>query len=293
MTGSAFPPDGAPWPVLLVTGLSGAGMSTALKSLEDQGYEAIDNLPLNFVMAILGRQDLCRRPIAIGVDARTRDFSAEKMLALVTSLRGRNDLKTTLLFLEADEDALQRRFTETRRRHPLALDRQVIDGIHLEQSLLAPIRREADLIIDTTANSIHDTRRVIAAQFGPEAGTSMRVFVMSFSYREGLPREADLVFDARFLRNPHYDPTLRPLTGRDEPVAQYVEADVDFLAFWDGIKALLRPLLPRYASEGKAYLTIAFGCTGGKHRSVLMAEKLAVWVEAQGYHVGLRHRELQ
>ncbi len=292
MSDLAAPPSG-PWPFVLVTGLSGAGMSTALKALEDQGYEAIDNLPLIFVETVVGMQALAGRPVAIGVDARTRDFGATRLLALVASLRARPELRVSVLFFDADDDVLLRRFTETRRRHPLALDRPVIDGIRTERSLLEAVRREADLVIDTSRNSIHDTRRLVAAQYGLGQGLGTRVFVMSFSFREGLPREADLVFDARFLRNPHYEPELRPMTGRDAPVAAFIQADADFQPFVDGIKTLLRPLLPRYASEGKAYLTIAIGCTGGRHRSVLTAEMLAAWVGAQGYMVGLRHRELQ
>jgi RNase adapter protein RapZ len=282
----------ASWPMVLVTGLSGAGMSTALKALEDQGYEAIDNLPLTFVETVAEVETLAGRPLAVGVDARTRDFGAGRLLTLIENMQQRSDLRVSLLFLDADDDVLLRRFTETRRRHPLALDRPVIDGIRTERLLLEPVRRAADLIIDTSRNSIHDTRRLVSAQYALADAPTTRVFVMSFSFREGLPREADMVFDARFLRNPHYEPDLQAQTGRDRAVANFVEADPDFCIFLDGIKTLLMPLLPRYASEGKAYLTVAIGCTGGRHRSVLTAERLAAWIAQQGYTVGLRHREL-
>jgi RNase adapter protein RapZ len=282
----------ASWPMVLVTGLSGAGMSTALKALEDQGYEAIDNLPLTFVETVAEVEALAGRPLAVGVDARTRDFGAGRLLTLIENMQQRSDLRVSLLFLDADDDVLLRRFTETRRRHPLALDRPVIDGIRTERLLLEPVRRAADLIIDTSRNSIHDTRRLVSAQYALADAPTTRVFVMSFSFREGLPREADMVFDARFLRNPHYEPDLQAQTGRDSAVARFVEADPDFCIFLDGIKTLLMPLLPRYASEGKAYLTVAIGCTGGRHRSVLTAERLAAWIAQQGYTVGLRHREL-
>jgi RNase adapter protein RapZ len=282
----------ASWPMVLVTGLSGAGMSTALKALEDQGYEAIDNLPLTFVETVAEVEALAGRPLAVGVDARTRDFGAGRLLTLIENMQQRSDLRVSLLFLDADDDVLLRRFTETRRRHPLARDRPVIDGIRTERLLLEPVRRAADLIIDTSRNSIHDTRRLVSAQYALADAPTTRVFVMSFSFREGLPREADMVFDARFLRNPHYEPDLQAQTGRDSAVARFVEADPDFCIFLDGIKTLLMPLLPRYASEGKAYLTVAIGCTGGRHRSVLTAERLAAWIAQQGYTVGLRHREL-
>jgi RNase adapter protein RapZ len=282
----------ASWPMVLVTGLSGAGMSTALKALEDQGYEAIDNLPLTFVETVAEVEALAGRPLAVGVDARTRDFGAGRLLTLIENMQQRRDLRVSLLFLDADDDVLLRRFTETRRRHPLALDRPVIDGIRTERLLLEPVRRAADLIIDTSRNSIHDTRRLVSAQYALADAPTTRVFVVSFSFREGLPREADMVFDARFLRNPHYEPDLQAQTGRDSAVARFVEADPDFCIFLDGIKTLLMPLLPRYASEGKAYLTVAIGCTGGRHRSVLTAERLAAWIAQQGYTVGLRHREL-
>lgn len=279
--------------VLLVTGLSGAGMSVALKALEDLGYESVDNLRLSLVPALVQQVESGNRPLAIVIDSRTRDFSADAFLDQVTALRRRPDLNVTLLFLECSDEVLQRRFTETRRRHPLALDRPVPDGIQRERALLAPLRDTADLSIDTTALSIHDLRRHLSGHFALDAEPGLLVSVLSFSFRLGLPREADLVFDVRFLTNPHWDPALRPLTGQDEAVARRVASDPDFPAFFANLTGLLQPLLPRYNQEGKSYLTIAVGCTGGRHRSVYVAERLAAWLRGMGVKTGLGHRDLE
>lgn len=279
--------------VLLVTGLSGAGMSVALKALEDLGYESVDNLRLSLVPALVQQVESGNRPLAIVIDSRTRDFSADAFLDQVTALRRRPDLNVTLLFLECSDEVLQRRFTETRRRHPLALDRPVPDGIQRERALLAPLRDTADLSIDTTALSIHDLRRQLSGHFALDAEPGLLVSVLSFSFRLGLPREADLVFDVRFLTNPHWDPALRPLTGQDEAVARRVASDPDFPAFFANLTGLLQPLLPRYNQEGKSYLTIAVGCTGGRHRSVYVAERLAAWLRGVGVKTGLSHRDLE
>lgn len=278
--------------LVLVTGMSGAGHSTALKALEDLGYEAVDNLPLSLVGVLTQPQDGEPRPLALGIDSRTRDFSAEAFIASLEELRRRPDLHVELLFMECSDEVLQRRFTETRRRHPLAIDRPVPDGIQRERVLLAPLKAHADLIVDSTELSINDARRMLASHFKLGSEPGLFVFVVSFAFRNGVPREADLVFDVRFLRNPHYDPALRPLTGQDPAVADHVAADPDFPGFMERLGELLRPLLPRYNQEGKSYLTIAVGCTGGKHRSVFVAERLAAWLRAQGYRVGLTHRDM-
>lgn len=278
--------------VVLVTGLSGAGMSVALKALEDLGYEAVDNLRLSLVPALLQQADPKRRPLALVIDSRTRDFSAQNFLDELAELRGRDDLDVSLVFLDCGDEVLQRRFTETRRRHPLAEDRTVPDGIQRERALLFPLKEESDVTIDTTQLSIHDLRRILSGHFRRDAQAALQVFVTSFSFRQGLPREADLVFDVRFLTNPHYDPELRPLTGLNPAVAARVESDPDFPAFFRNLTELLRPLLPRYNQEGKSYLTIAIGCTGGKHRSVFIAERLAAWLKEQRLRVSLSHREL-
>jgi RNase adaptor protein for sRNA GlmZ degradation len=274
--------------VVLVTGLSGAGRSTALKILEDLGYEAIDNLPLEFLSTMAGEG----AALAIGVDIRTRDFAVQPFLEQLDLLGAKTGLAVTLLFLDCEDRVLERRFTETRRRHPLAQDRRVADGIAAERRLVAPLRERAELTIDTSALNPGELRRLLSGQLELAAAPGMAVFVTSFAYRNGLPREADLVFDVRFLANPHYEEDLRDLDGRDGAVAAFVKADPSFAAFFDGLTALLTPLLPRYEEEGKSYLTIAVGCTGGQHRSVAVAEKLADWLAARGRRVQRGHRDL-
>ena len=277
--------------VVLVTGLSGAGRATALKGLEDLGYEAIDNLPLNLLEAIVVVGTLSR-PIAVGVDTRTRDFAAEPVLDQLEVLAADEQLDLTLLFLDCDDDALKRRFTETRRRHPLAKGRPVADGIAVERRLVKPLRDRADLVIDTSKLSPWELRHVLGGHLKPSGSQGMSIFVTSFSYREGLPREADLVFDMRFLANPHYEPNLRPLTGRDQAVVDYIAADPHFAPFFAHLTAMLESLLPRYAAEGRSYLTIAVGCTGGRHRSVMTAERLAAWLASKEHRINLNHRDV-
>ena len=278
--------------LLLVTGLSGAGRATALKALEDLGYEAVDNLPLGLLGGLLEGDQRGRAPLALGVDVRTRDFAVPQMIDVIDGLRGRPDLASTLLFLDCEDEVLARRYTETRRRHPLAADRPVRAAIAEERRFLEELRARADQIIDTSSLQPAELKRVIGQRFDPGAGRGMALAVISFSYRLGLPREADLVFDARFLRNPHYQPELKPLTGRDPAVQRFVEADPDFAGFMSDIKMLLERLLPRFAAEGKSYLTIAVGCTGGKHRSVFVAERLGQWLAAQGREATVTHRDL-
>jgi RNase adapter protein RapZ len=279
--------------VVVITGLSGAGLSVALKALEDLGYEAVDNLRLSLVPALLEQADPRRRPLALVIDSRTRDFSAQAFLDQLDGLRRHLELDVRLVFLDCGDEALQRRFTETRRRHPLADDRPVFDGILRERELLRPLGEAADLVVDTTQLSIHDLKRLLAAAFQLGDQAALQVFVTSFSFRSGLPREADLVFDVRFLTNPHWVPELRPLTGLDAGVAACVEGDPDYAAFFAHLTDLLRPLLPRYNHEGKSYLTIAVGCTGGRHRSVFVAERLTAWLSEQGVKVSVTHRELE
>jgi UPF0042 nucleotide-binding protein len=276
-----------------MTGLSGAGLSTALKALEDAGYEAVDNLPLSLLPALVKPGEADARPLAVVVDSRTRAFSAQGLTALVDGLSARPELAVRLVFMDSSDDVLQRRFTETRRRHPQAMDRPVMDGIQRERELLWPLRLRADLVIDSSLLSVHDLRRLVSGHLRLGSDPSLFIFVTSFSYRLGIPREADLVFDVRFLDNPHYDPELRNLSGLDEPVARRVSEDPDFAGFYDRLTDLLRPLLPRYAREGKSYLTIAVGCTGGRHRSVFIARRLAEWLGGLDYRVGLSHRDME
>ena len=288
--GSTTVDQSAPRRVLLVTGLSGAGRTATLDILEDLGYEAVDNPPLDLLELVATPES--PRPLAVGVDIRSRDFSVAPFEERLAVLQGNPGLATQLLFIDCDDEALQRRFTETRRRHPLAQGRPVIDGIRAERRLVTSLRDRADLTIDTTDLKVSDLRVLLTGHFGLEDGAGMAVFVTSFSYKRGLPRAADLVFDVRFLSNPHYDPALRPLTGRDPEVAAFISDDPGYSPFFSRLVAMLEPLLPRYRQEGKSYLTVALGCTGGRHRSVMVAERLADWIEAQGYRTTLVHRDL-
>jgi len=276
----------------IVTGLSGAGRSTALKALEDEGYEAIDNLPMPLLEPLLADPGGTADALAIAVDVRSRRFDAGALATLIDRLRDRVDLDVTLAFLEGDAETLQRRFTETRRRHPLASGRSVEEGIALERKLLAPLRDAADLVIDTTQLTGSALCRLLVERLVQGGGTRLAVFVTSFSYRLGLPRNADLVFDVRFLDNPHYVDRLRPLTGSDREVADHIEADGAFAPFMERLAALLDHLLPGYEHEGKRYLTIAVGCTGGRHRSVFVAERLAALLSDGGRRVSLQHRDI-
>jgi RNase adapter protein RapZ len=289
---SARGPGAAKKRLLLVTGLSGAGHSSALKALEDMGYEAVDNLPLFLLGGLVEHAAMLARPIAIGVDSRTRDFSVTALNDHVTRLRGLPGLDVKLLYLDCSDDVLQRRFKETRRRHPLAADRPVIDGIAQERTLLAPLRHLADVAIDTSELRLGDLKQILGGHFAVDRAVQAQIAIVSFSYREGLPREADLVFDVRFLRNPHYEESLRPHTGCDAAVADFIEADPAFAPFFTSLTNMLAPLLPAYDREGKSYVTIAIGCTGGRHRSVHTAERLAAWLKGQGRSAHLRHRDI-
>ena len=274
---------------MLVTGLSGAGKASILRVFEDLGFETVDNPPLHTLEELVGDGD---RPLAAGVDTRTRGFSPETVLLALERLRLRPDLAVTLVYATAEDATLLRRYTETRRRHPLAPSGRVQDGIARERALMEPLRGAADLAVDTTDLPSPELRRLVERRFRPEGAPGLSILVQSFAFPRGLPRDADLVFDLRFLRNPHYDPTLRPLTGRDAPVAEYVEADPDFPAFWGRLTGFLDPLLPRYVAEGKKYLTVALGCTGGRHRSVLAAERLTAHLRRSGWQADANHREL-
>lgn len=278
--------------VILVTGVSGAGKSSALKALEDLGREAVDNVPLSLLGRLVAPGDF-PHPIAAGIDIRTRDFDAAAFLAELETLRNRDDLDVKVLFMDCDDDILGRRYEETRRRHPLAIDRPVADGIRQERSLLAPVREQADVVMDTSEMALGAMKATLEDHFGAAEQPGPTIFVVSFAYRNGVPRDADLVFDVRFLTNPHYEPALRPLDGRDPAVGAHVSGDPDFDGFFERLTGLLAPLLPRYAAEGKSYLTIGLGCTGGRHRSVFVAEKLVAWLEARGERVRVRHRELE
>lgn len=278
--------------LVVVTGMSGAGKSTALNILEDLGFEVVDNLPLSLLRLLVPGQAGLTRSLAVGIDIRTRDFSAAALQDLIGRIGREASLKPVVVFIDADDETLRRRYTETRRRHPLALDRPLMDGIRHERDITGPLLDMADLRIDTTDLATADFRRLLTGHFETGRRQEMTVFITSFSFRRGLPREADLVFDVRFLKNPHYEPALKDRTGLDGAVAAYIEGDPCFNVFLDDLKALLSPLLPRYAEEGKSYLTIAVGCTGGQHRSVHIAEKLTAFMQSRGLRTILRHREL-
>lgn len=278
--------------VALVTGMSGAGRSTALRALEDAGYEAVDNLPLSLLPALLRPEESPGRPLAIGVDTRTRGFAVAPLLDAFEQARAEPDFDTRLLFIDCDDEVLRRRFTETRRRHPLAMDRPVTDGIRVERALLRDLRDRADLVLDTSTLSQADLKRRVQETLAVASPAGLAVQVVSFAYRNGLPRDADLVFDVRFLANPHYVAELRPFTGREPAVAEFIERDAGCAGFLDGLTSMLAALLPRYEREGKSYLTIAIGCTGGRHRSVYVAERLTAWLRGRGRSCGVLHRDM-
>jgi RNase adapter protein RapZ len=278
--------------VALVTGMSGAGRTSALRALEDAGYEAVDNLPLSLLPSLIRPEDTAGQPLAIGVDTRTRGFAIAPLVAALDRVRSQPNFDVRLLFIDCDDEVLRRRFTETRRRHPLAMDRAVTDGIRIERNLLRDLRDRADLVIDTSSLSQADLKRRVQDSLAVEAPTGLALQVISFAYRNGLPRDADLVFDVRFLSNPHYQLELRPLTGCDAPVAAYIETDAGCASFLDGLTSMLGALLPRYEREGKSYLTIAVGCTGGRHRSVFVAERLVAWARSHGHRCAVLHRDL-
>jgi RNase adapter protein RapZ len=277
--------------ILLLTGMSGAGKSHALKCFEDMGYEAIDNIPLS-LLPVVTAQPAGAQKLVLGVDVRSREFSPEKLFDALNAWRSLPDCEASLVYLDCEDVALQRRFTETRRKHPLASDRPVADGLRLERELLEPVRAKADVLLDTTGFSVHDLKRYIRDNFAEES-SELLVFVTSFSFREGVPRDADMVVDVRFLANPHWVEGLRAKTGKDAEVGEYIRQDKDYAGFFERLCALLTPLLPRYREEGKSYFTIATGCTGGKHRSVFTTENLAGYLSQLGYKVGIRHRDLK
>lgn len=297
MTSPSARAHSRPKRILLVTGMSGAGKSTALDTFEDMGWEVVDNLPLSLLDRLLGTSPPegasdNERPLALGIDSRTRGFGAEVIIGRVRAMREAQHKDIEVLFLDCGGAELTRRFSETRRRHPLALDRPASDGIARERELLAPLRQWADHLIDTTDTSANALRHQVRTRFGQGDSDAPTLAVMSFGYARGVPRDADLVFDMRFLRNPHWEDALRPLTGLDAPVAAYVAADPAYAEALDRIEGLLLLLLPRYQSEGKSYVTIAFGCTGGRHRSVHVAETMAERLRSAAFSPRVSHRDL-
>ncbi len=277
--------------ILLVTGMLGAGKSTALRELEDLGWESIDNFPIRLLDRLLGH-DVSPMPLAIGFDCRTRGFVPADIIEHVKDISLIPDLEVTTLFLDCAGHELERRFNETRRRHYLAHDMPVPSGIKAERELLAPLRRWADVLIDTTEFTTNDLKQTIREQFAQTAPREMTVTVSSFGFSRGMPPTADLVFDMRFLDNPHWEPGMKELTGLDEPVAEFISGNPIFDPSFARIRDLLLELLPHYAEQGKSYVNIAFGCTGGRHRSVYTAERMAQALREGGFSPTVLHRNL-
>lgn len=283
--------------ILLVTGMSGAGKSTVLKTLEDLGWETVDNLPLLLLDRLLGAPlpegaESGAQPLAAGIGARTRDFDPQRIVKRIKKLREEHGHDIGTLFLDCSGGELERRYSETRRRHPLALDRPAGDGIARERELLAPLREWANRLIDTTNMTANELAQQVRESFSGEGVAGPTLSVMSFGYARGVPRNADLMFDMRFLRNPHWVAELRPGTGLDAPVSAYVADDPAYPAALAQIESLLLLLLPRYRVEGKSYVTVAFGCTGGRHRSVHVAERVAARLRGEGFSPTVTHRDL-
>lgn len=291
-TGIKHGPEPEAQRLVLVTGPSGAGRSTAIHALEDMGFEAIDNLPLSLIPRLL---DGPARPVplALGLDVRNRDFSASSLIELIDALTRNPGFAPEVLYLDCATETLVRRYSETRRRHPLGQGSTPADAITAERDLLAPIRARADLLIDTTELSPHDLRAELAHTFDLRGGRGLSVSLQSFSYKRGVPRGLDMMFDCRFLANPHWEQALRPFDGRDGPVQDYVTADPRFQPFFGQVRDLILFLLPAQVDEGKAHLAIGFGCTGGQHRSVTLVELMADALAKEGWQVSKRHRELE
>ena len=286
-----------PQKILLITGVSGAGKTTVLKTLEDLGWETVDNFPIKLAAQLLkipasGGEDGPNTPLALGFDSRTRGFDAGALIEQIMALQTQPNLEIMTLFLDCAGVEIERRYAETRRRHPMAQDRPAMDGVAIDRNLMEPFRRWAETVVDTSKLSGHDLQQVIREHFTSETTPHSTITVTSFGFSRGVPHNADLVFDLRFLRNPHWDSALRPMTGMDASVAKYVAADPKYDEAMQKIRDLLRFLLPLYDAQGKAYINIAFGCTGGRHRSVHVAETFGNWLREDGFALTVSHRNL-
>lgn len=277
--------------LVVLTGLSGAGKGSALKAFEDLGYYSVDNLPIELLpqFADLIAHGPTERRAAIVVDVREGE-ALERLPATLVSMR--KTLPVTVIFMEAARPALVRRYSETRRPHPLGANESVEASLDAERALLDPVRNIADVLLETTNFNVHELRAYLQTRFGEEAGRSLLVSVNSFGYKNGIPLGADLVFDVRFLPNPHFIPEFRPLTGRDREVISYIRGFPQTAEFLEKTLDMLLFLLPHYIHEGKSYLTVSFGCTGGQHRSVMIAEQVAKRLDAEGYRVKVSHRDM-
>lgn len=282
--------------ILLVTGMSGAGRSTALRAFADMGWETVDHLPLPLLNQLLetplpgATHD--DRPLALGFDSQTRGFHAEDVVARLRRSAEGGEQAVSLLFLDCAGAELERRYAETRRRHPLSLDRPAADGIAREREIMTPVRHWAQFLIDTTDCTTNALQEELRRLFAAEGETRLALSMMSFGYARGIPRNADIVFDMRFLRNPYWDTELRDKTGQDAAVAAYVQADSGYGPVIGQLSVLLQDLLPRYAAQGKYQVTIGFGCTGGRHRSVCVAEEMADRLRQAGFSLTIIHRDM-
>jgi UPF0042 nucleotide-binding protein len=279
--------------LVILTGLSGSGKSTVLRAFEDMGFYCVDNLPVELIPIFaelhgVGEGDFARA--ALLVDAR-EGVQLERLPPLLRHLK--KDHPITLVFIEANEDVLLRRYSETRRPHPLGKNYSVRESLRHERALMEPIRKLADVVIDSTQFNVHELRHFVTRRFKNPDTRPMLVSVVSFGFRYGVPSDADLVFDVRFLPNPHFVPRLRPYTGKDRKVRQYIRSFPQTGGFLRRIESLLAYLIPHYIREGKSYLTIAFGCTGGKHRSVMLAESVKQALEKRGYSTKVVHRDIE
>jgi len=279
--------------LVVITGLSGSGKASVLKALEDLGFYSVDNLPVDLIpkFAELTRDNPSIRSTALVVDIREGE-GLKRFPAIFSKIR--QSVAAQLIFLEADEEALLRRFSETRRPHPLGGDRSIIKSIRAERARLAPIRARADLIINTSKFTVHELREFIGERFsGQRDASKIRIYLTSFGYRYGLPADSDLVFDVRFLPNPNYIPRFKNQTGKNPAVARYIRSFPQTVEFIGRISDLLTYLLPHYIREGKSYLTIAFGCTGGQHRSVMIADTMRDNLVKAGFKAKVTHRDIQ
>ncbi|MBP6999962.1 MAG: RNase adapter RapZ [Amaricoccus sp.] len=283
---------GAGQDIVVVTGPAGAGRSTAIRALEDFGFEAIDNLPLSLMPRLVAGPPVAR-PLAVGVDPRTREFDVAALTGLLDEIGARPGCRPVLVFVDCAAPVLIDRYSETRRRHPSSPHESPHVGIEREAAQLAPLKARADVLIDTSAMTVHELKAELARWFAPPDAAGLAVTLQSFAYPRGLPRGADMVMDCRFLRNPHWDKALRARDGRDPEVAAYVEADPVYAAFYGRLIDMLRFLLPAYRAEGKSYFGLALGCTGGKHRSVAVTEALAKSLAQDGWQVSIQHRDLE
>lgn len=279
--------------LVILTGLSGSGKSTVLKAFEDMGFYCVDNMPVGLIPIFAelneaGEGNFSRA--ALLVDAR-EGAQLQKLPGLLMHLR--KDHPISLVFIEANDDALLRRYSETRRPHPLGKDYSVRESLHHERELMAPIRKLADLVIDSTQFNVHELRNFITRRFKSPDRHTMLISVVSFGYKYGVPVDADLIFDVRFLPNPHFVPALRKFTGRDAKVRRFIRSFPQTGEFLKRMESLLAYLMPHYIEEGKSYLTIAFGCTGGKHRSVMLAEEIKKALEKRKYASKVFHRDIE